>query len=285
MSIQFYSDSSCTIAIGEDSGTIDGNCTLFSTTEFASFKVISLEQTCAVTVYNSDTAFCSSSKLSIANLGECYTDTSVNQFSVDCQSVAIASTAAVSTVAGVPGTSSSAGPSSATDSQQTNSAAGSPSASDAGSTGTNAEATVTIVSTASPSSATSASSTGTSTISSSSGLSLGAKMGIAVGAVLGAVLLVLAIAFFVNRNNRRRSAGTPSPAAGEKLEGDAHLVSVSNNQKGAHAGLPPGYELSSEERKVAELPLSERRVLVEAPSDGRWTGPHELDASTTSDTK
>jgi len=276
MSIQFYSDSSCTIAIGQDSGPTDGDCTLFGTSGFASFKVISLEQTCAVTVYNSDTAFCSSSKLSIANLGECYTDTSVNQFSVDCQSVAVASTAVVATASGVQEMSSSPGTSSATESQQTNSAASSSFANGAQSTGTDGGATVTVVSTANPSSATSQSSTNPSTTSSSSGLSTGAKVGMGIGMAFFAILLALGIAFFIRRRDRRRSAG-------EKLEGAVHEVGTSKDQKDAHAGSPPNYELPSEALRAVEMPLTEKRTLVEAPSDGRWTGPHELDASTTTD--
>jgi hypothetical protein len=43
-----------------------------------------------VTIYDRDTAFCSSSKLSIANLGACMTNATADQFSVDCQDYNVA---------------------------------------------------------------------------------------------------------------------------------------------------------------------------------------------------
>ena len=42
------------------------------------------------TIYGSDIAFCSSSKLSVASFGACVTNTTVNQFSVDCADYQIA---------------------------------------------------------------------------------------------------------------------------------------------------------------------------------------------------
>ncbi len=50
----------------------------------------------AVTVYGSDIPYCSSDTKSIASLSDCMTNTTVNQFSVDCQDEAIATASAPS---------------------------------------------------------------------------------------------------------------------------------------------------------------------------------------------
>ncbi|RVX72928.1 hypothetical protein B0A52_03281 [Exophiala mesophila] len=90
--ITFYSDTSCQTIIGEKNGPDDGTCTQFLTeaSNFGSFRVTSLDQTCAVTIYGANPPFCSSSQLALAPFGDCVTDTSVNQFSVDCQDYSVA---------------------------------------------------------------------------------------------------------------------------------------------------------------------------------------------------
>jgi hypothetical protein len=90
--ITFYSDDECTTLLGVESGPDNGTCTQFesSTSTYGSFMVTTLDQTCAVTVYGNDVAYCSSNKKSISSLGSCMTNTTVNQFSVDCTDVAAA---------------------------------------------------------------------------------------------------------------------------------------------------------------------------------------------------
>ncbi|KAK5050007.1 hypothetical protein LTR84_004126 [Exophiala bonariae] len=86
--ITYYSDTQCTELLDEKTGPDDGTCTQFPTLtkSFGSFRVESLDQTCSVSVYGSDTAFCSSTiNLYVATFGDCLNDTTVNQFSVDCQ--------------------------------------------------------------------------------------------------------------------------------------------------------------------------------------------------------
>jgi hypothetical protein len=76
----FFQNSGCEgIPFGNITGPPSGQCTQFGIGSFASFRVETLERTCAVTIYNSDEAFCSSSILEVATFGSCYTNTSVNQ--------------------------------------------------------------------------------------------------------------------------------------------------------------------------------------------------------------
>lgn len=91
-SIQFYSDDNCLDlgSLRNTTGTPDGLCTSFGESAFKSFRVVTLERTCAVTIYGSDLEYCSSAQVSIANFGACMTNTTVNQFSVDCQDYNIA---------------------------------------------------------------------------------------------------------------------------------------------------------------------------------------------------
>lgn len=116
--LTYYSDDLCTDVITEKNGPDDGTCTQFPTMSrsYASFRVSSLDQTCSgkaskyparieyvppstyvliyiflVTIYGNDTAFCSSTiNLRVAPFGDCITDMSVNQFSVDCQDYSVA---------------------------------------------------------------------------------------------------------------------------------------------------------------------------------------------------
>ncbi|KEF54818.1 uncharacterized protein A1O9_09260 [Exophiala aquamarina CBS 119918] len=91
--ITYYSDDLCTDVVTEKNAPDDGTCTQFPTMSrsYASFRVSSLDQTCSVTIYGNDTAFCSSTiNLKVAPFGDCITDMSVNQFSVDCQDYSVA---------------------------------------------------------------------------------------------------------------------------------------------------------------------------------------------------
>ncbi|EXJ60443.1 hypothetical protein A1O7_04595 [Cladophialophora yegresii CBS 114405] len=99
--ITFYSDNACQKFQGWKTGPDDGTCTPFPTNVqgFLSYMVTSLDQTCAVTVYGSDVAFCSSTTLFIAPFSDCMTATNVSQFSVDCQDLAVATSAVPSVVA------------------------------------------------------------------------------------------------------------------------------------------------------------------------------------------
>ncbi|KIX09636.1 uncharacterized protein Z518_00717 [Rhinocladiella mackenziei CBS 650.93] len=94
--VTFYSDDQCTEVISEKNGPDDGTCTPFPTIalSFLSFRVTSLDQTCAVTVYGTDPPFCSSDLKFIAPFSDCMTNTTVNQFSVDCQDYSVATASA-----------------------------------------------------------------------------------------------------------------------------------------------------------------------------------------------
>ncbi|KIW68747.1 hypothetical protein PV04_04671 [Phialophora macrospora] len=98
--ITFYSDDACQIFKGWKTGPDDGTCTPFPTNVqgYLSFMVTSLDQTCAVTVYGSDVAYCSSTTLFLAPFSECMTATNVSQFSVDCQDLSVATSAVPSVV-------------------------------------------------------------------------------------------------------------------------------------------------------------------------------------------
>ncbi|KIX98548.1 uncharacterized protein Z520_05849 [Fonsecaea multimorphosa CBS 102226] len=98
--VTFYSDSQCSKFLSWKTGPDDGTCTPFPTNSqgFLSFMVTSLDQTCAVTVYGSDVPYCSSSTLFLAPFSNCMTATNVSQFSVDCQSLSVATTAVPSVV-------------------------------------------------------------------------------------------------------------------------------------------------------------------------------------------
>ncbi|OCT52742.1 hypothetical protein CLCR_10580 [Cladophialophora carrionii] len=98
--ITFYSDNACQTFKGWKTGPDDGTCTPFPTNVqgYLSFMVTSLDQTCAVTVYGSDVAFCSSTTLFLAPFSDCMTATNVSQFSVDCQDLSVATSAVPSVV-------------------------------------------------------------------------------------------------------------------------------------------------------------------------------------------
>ncbi|KIW80045.1 hypothetical protein Z517_06660 [Fonsecaea pedrosoi CBS 271.37] len=98
--ITFYSDNKCSQFKSVTTGPDDGTCTPFPTNTqgFLSFMVTSLDQTCAVTVYGSDVAYCSSTTLFLAAFSDCMTATNVSQFSVDCQSISVATSAEPSVV-------------------------------------------------------------------------------------------------------------------------------------------------------------------------------------------
>ncbi|KAK5191915.1 hypothetical protein LTR99_008354 [Exophiala xenobiotica] len=108
--ITFYSDTKCTDVLGIKAGPDDGTCTPFpdDVLSFHSFRVTSLDQTCAVTIYGTDTPYCSSHTKFIASLSDCMTNTTVDQFSVDCQNEAVATTSAPSVA---PSSASSSSPS------------------------------------------------------------------------------------------------------------------------------------------------------------------------------
>ncbi|KPI36230.1 uncharacterized protein AB675_8911 [Cyphellophora attinorum] len=91
-SIQFYTDDNCLDAgtLGNSSGPSNGLCTQFGESAFKSFRVVTLQRTCAVTIYGSDVAYCSSTNIGLASFGACMKNTTVNQFSVDCQDFQIA---------------------------------------------------------------------------------------------------------------------------------------------------------------------------------------------------
>ncbi|KAK5462525.1 hypothetical protein LTS15_002237 [Exophiala xenobiotica] len=107
--ITFYSDTKCTDVLGIKAGPDDGTCTPFpdDVLSFHSFRVTSLDQTCAVTVYGTDIPYCSSDTKFIASLSDCMTNTTIDQFSVDCQNEAIATTSAPSVAASSASSSSS----------------------------------------------------------------------------------------------------------------------------------------------------------------------------------
>lgn len=252
-SIRFYSDSSCTNVTTETTGPPDGQCTLFGTYEFGSFRLISLQQTCAVTIYDSDIPFCSSTTLSTARLGICYSNATVNQFSVDCQDVSYASTAI---------------PTLWTASSSTTTASSlSTSQNAATSLGAGSGATVTIYSTI-LAEASAAATSNTSAVSSS--LSTGAQAGIGVGVALICIFLGLAVAFLLVRRKRRQRAVIAS-------EKDVSLTHTSDSKA---SGLVTTTELSSDAKRPAELPLQKSADLVEAPEDRRTTQRCELDGNT-----
>ncbi|KIW29710.1 uncharacterized protein PV07_05500 [Cladophialophora immunda] len=119
--VTFYADSQCSKFLSWKTGPDDGTCTPFPTNSqgFLSFMVTSLDQTCAVTVYGSDVPYCSSSTLFLAPFSNCMTATNVSQFSVDCQSLSVATSAVPSVVptgAPNPSTGSTASSSSSPDS-------------------------------------------------------------------------------------------------------------------------------------------------------------------------
>ncbi|OAP61766.1 hypothetical protein AYL99_03969 [Fonsecaea erecta] len=109
--VTFYADSQCSKFLSWKTGPDDGTCTPFPTNSqgFLSFMVTSLDQTCAVTVYGSDVPYCSSSTLFLAPFSNCMTATNVSQFSVDCQSLSVATSAVPSVVpTGAPNPSTAA---------------------------------------------------------------------------------------------------------------------------------------------------------------------------------
>lgn len=91
-SIQFYTDDNCLDlgTLGSSTGPSNGLCTQFGESAFKSFRVVTLQRTCAVTIYGSDVAYCSSTNIGLASFGACMKNTTVNQFSVDCQDFQIA---------------------------------------------------------------------------------------------------------------------------------------------------------------------------------------------------
>jgi hypothetical protein len=136
-----------------------------------------------VTIYDRDTAFCSSSKLSIANLGACMTNATVDQFSVDCQDYNVATSEPPATFF-VPSTTRSATTSS--------------------STSQNSPAPATATSTL-PSTMTH------TTSDADPGLSIGAAVGIGVGATVAVVAaIVLAFLLFCRRRRTRPGEKLPS---------------------------------------------------------------------------
>jgi len=107
----FYIDDACTDTgdfpnITAQNEGVDGYCTLFNITGWQSFKVQTIFETCAFTVYDSQIQWCSGDYTTL-RLGECMPSatTDVNQFSLDCQG----SSTALTTASSEPSASSDGG--------------------------------------------------------------------------------------------------------------------------------------------------------------------------------
>ena len=67
--LELYSDDTCSKSLSTTEGSSNGTCTQFGRTDYHSFRVVSLGTNCVVTLYDSDMAYCSSTKLSVARFG------------------------------------------------------------------------------------------------------------------------------------------------------------------------------------------------------------------------
>lgn len=101
--IVFFADENCSDRgdLGNVTGPPTGFCTEFGVSSFGSFRVETLERTCAgkcrrirvllptdeirtVTIYDRDVDYCSSSTLSVANFGQCMTNATVSWCKSPC---------------------------------------------------------------------------------------------------------------------------------------------------------------------------------------------------------